>query len=136
LASGIVGQRAGGHSTGVVCVTDEDLVRWGRLLLLETSGRRTGRRVRATIGFVPERDGAMLVAASSSAPDWALNLRADPHCTVTVGDQTLECRAEELTDGEHARAVRELILRYGTPSERLGEGPAFRLRPLNPPSAG
>ena len=128
--------RATGPAARVVIVTDEDLVRWGRLLWLETRGRRTGRWVRVTIGFVSEWEGAMLVAASSSAPDWALNLRADPHCRVTVGDQMLECRAEELTDDEHARAVRELILRYGTPSERLGEGPAFRLRAMNTPSEG
>jgi hypothetical protein len=34
----------------------------------------------------------------------------------------------ERIEGENAhRAVRELILRYGTPAERLGQGPVFRL---------
>ena len=28
--------------------------------------------------------------------------------------------------------IRELILRYGTPAERLGSGPAFRLRRAEP----
>ena len=37
--------------------------------------------------------------------------------------------AEPLEAADHARAVRGLILRYGTPAERLGHGPSFRLRP-------
>ena len=37
----------------------------------------------------------------------------------------------ELLDGpDRHRAIRELILRYGTPSEGLGRGPSFRLRPV------
>jgi hypothetical protein len=36
-------------------------------------------------------------------------------------------RAELLSDADAARAVAALILRYGTPAERLGRGPAFRL---------
>jgi hypothetical protein len=32
-------------------------------------------------------------------------------------------------DPLRAAAIRDLILRYGTPSERLGAGPVFRLRP-------
>jgi hypothetical protein len=37
--------------------------------------------------------------------------------------------AEELDAPEAARVVIALILRYGTPAEGLGRGPAFRLRP-------
>jgi hypothetical protein len=41
--------------------------------------------------------------------------------------------AEELDDRDprRGRAVRELILRYGTPSEALGSGPVFVLRPID-----
>ena len=35
-------------------------------------------------------------------------------------------RAEEIDGPERARAITELILKYGTPAERLGAGPAFR----------
>ena len=34
-----------------------------------------------------------------------------------------------MTPAEHARAIRGLILRYGTPAEGLGRGDSFRLRP-------
>jgi hypothetical protein len=41
----------------------------------------------------------------------------------------MTAQAHEIEGPERARAIRELILRYGTPSERLGSGPAFRLVP-------
>ncbi|HET9850999.1 MAG TPA: hypothetical protein VFP56_00670 [Candidatus Limnocylindrales bacterium] len=40
--------------------------------------------------------------------------------------------AEPLEGPELHRAIRELILRYGTTAERLGRGPAFRLRRQSP----
>jgi hypothetical protein len=36
-------------------------------------------------------------------------------------------------DPRRGRAVRELILRYGTPSEGLGSGPIFVIRPVAAP---
>jgi len=38
--------------------------------------------------------------------------------------------ADRLEGVDAQRAVRELILKYGTPAERLGRGAAYRLRPL------
>lgn len=107
----------------------DQLVEWGKVALLETRGRVTGRRVRTAVGFAAEPDGALLVAAGGPEVDWARNLLAEPTCRVTVGDRTVECVAHELTDEDRSRAVVALILKYGTPAERLGRGPAFRLRP-------
>ncbi len=94
-----------------------------------TRGRVSGREIPAAVGFVEESDGSLLVAAGGPKADWARNLEAHPHCTVTVGERTWEAVAEPLDTVEAARAVTALILRYGTPSEGLGRGPAFRLRP-------
>ena len=99
------------------------------MALVETRGRETGRIARAAVGFVEEPDGSLLVAAGDSEADWALNLIAEPGCRVTIGDRTRDAEAVELDGTERARAVRELILKYGTPSERLGHGPVFRLVP-------
>lgn len=107
----------------------EQLAGWGKVALLETRGRTTDRPVQTAIGFVEEPDGSLLVAAGEAGADWARNLRADPECTVTVGEIARPTWAEELDGPERARAIRELILKYGTPAERLGTGPAFRLRP-------
>ncbi len=105
-----------------------DLVAWGKAIALTTRGRRTGRPAVAVVGFVEEADGSLLVAAGDLDADWAANLRANPDCTVRRGDATRVAVAEELDGADRSRAVVQLILRYGTPSERLGVGPAFRLR--------
>lgn len=110
----------------------EQLAGWGKVALIETRGRRSGRPQVATVGYVEEPDGSLLVAAGDPGADWVRNLRTDPACRTTVGGRTAHGRAEELEGSDRARAIRELILRYGTPAERLGAGPAFRIRPLDP----
>ncbi len=107
---------------------EEDLVAHGRVARVETRGRVTGRPARATIGFVERANGTLLVAAGSPRADWALNLLADPRCHVTIAGVRRAATARELEGADHAAAVRELILRYGTPSEGLGRGPSFELR--------
>ena len=72
----------------------------------------------------------MLVAAGSPEADWARNLDANPRCHVAIGDAAWPGAVAEPVSGADAqRAVRELILKYGTPAERLGLGPVYRLRP-------
>ncbi len=114
---------------------EDDLVGWGRVLRIETRGRVTGRPARATVGFVERADGSLVIAASSPYANWALNLLEDPDCGVTIGDASWTATARELAGPEHASAVRDLILRYGTPSENLGSGPAFEVRRVTSSSA-
>jgi len=111
---------------------EDELVASGRFVRIEARGARTGLARAVTVGFVEEDDGpsgAVLVAAGSGDTGWATNLLADPSCRVTVGDRSFDAVAEPLDPADHARAVRGLILRYGTPAEGLGHGPSFRLRP-------
>ena len=105
-----------------------DLVAWGKAIALTTRGRVTGRAVVAVVGFVEEPDGSLLVAAGGPSANWASNLLADPACEVRLGEAVSRRVAEELAGADRSRAVVELILRYGTPAETLGAGPAFRLR--------
>lgn len=107
----------------------EQLAARGTVARLRTRGRITGRAIDVAVGFVEEPDGAVLVAATSADADWVQNLDADPRCTVTIGADARACIAEPIGGPERASVVRGLILRYGTPAERLGSGPAFRLRP-------
>jgi deazaflavin-dependent oxidoreductase (nitroreductase family) len=90
----------------------------------------TGREASAAVGFIEEPDGSLLVAAGDPDADWARNLEADPACRLTVGDRSWDAVAAPLDQAAAARTVTGLILRYGTPAERLGRGPAFRLRPV------
>ena len=109
----------------------EQLAAWGKVILLETTGRLSGRPRRTAVGFVVEPDGSLLVAAGSADADWAANLVANPACHGTIGDERLPYAAEEIDGPDRSRAIAELILKYGTPAESLGAGPAFRLRPTD-----
>jgi hypothetical protein len=82
------------------------------------------------VGFVEGPDGALLVAAGDAGAAWANNLLADPRCTVTLGERSYAAVAEQLEETQRNAAVVQLILKYGTPAERLGAGPAFRIRPV------
>lgn len=108
----------------------EQLAAWGKAALIETRGRVSGRPARAHVGFVEAEDGAILVAAGPAA-HWAANLLANPACIVSVEGRTFQGIAEPLAGAELAFAIRALILRYGTPAEKLGSGPAFRVRPAS-----
>jgi deazaflavin-dependent oxidoreductase (nitroreductase family) len=107
---------------------EDDLVAHGRVARIETRGRVSGRARAVNVGFVAEPDGSLLVAARSASTAWARNLLAEPACHVLVGDGGFDAVAEPLERDDHVRAIRALILRYGTPSEDLGRGPSFRLR--------
>ena len=107
---------------------DDDLATWGKVIRLHTTGRRSGAPRSVTIGFVDDGP-SLLVAASSDATGWASNLRSTPACVVER-DGVRTARMAVLLDGsERAAVVARLILKYGTPAERLGGGPAFRLEP-------
>jgi deazaflavin-dependent oxidoreductase (nitroreductase family) len=110
----------------------EQLAGWGKVAQVQTRGRVSGRPVTVAVGYVEEPDGSIVVAAGEPDADWARNLEADPACTITIAEATWAGRAEPLEGGDAARAVASLILKYGTPAERLGRGLAFRLRPEGP----
>lgn len=66
------------------------------MLLLHTTGRRTGR-VRVTpLQYVPAGDALVVVAANGGRrqpPRWLANLRADPRVDVQVGGHLRTMRA-------------------------------------------
>lgn len=112
---------------------EDELVGSGRFVRIETRGARTGLARAVTVGFVEDDEGppgAVLVAAGSGDTAWASNLLSEPACVVRIGNRSFDAAAEPLEPADHARAIRALILRYGTPAEGLGHGPSFRLRPV------
>jgi hypothetical protein len=112
---------------------DDELVRLGRYARLVVPSDDGPRSV--VVGFLDEADGSLLVAAGRPGARWAAGIGRGEPIRVTIGERSWEAIAEELgaTDPDRSRAVRELILRYGTPAEGLGRGPVFRLRPLTAP---
>jgi deazaflavin-dependent oxidoreductase (nitroreductase family) len=105
----------------------DDLVAWGRVIELETRGRRTGLPRRVAVGYVREPDGSLTISATDPETRWARNLLAEPRCRVRDADGWRDCVARVVEGDEHRAIVTALVLRYGTPSERLGSGPSFRL---------
>ena len=62
-----------------------------RLVLLTTTGRRSGERRTTPMMF--HRDGGRVLVIASNIgaprhPDWYLNLAADPQVTVEMGDES------------------------------------------------
>ncbi|MEW1829062.1 nitroreductase family deazaflavin-dependent oxidoreductase [Streptomyces sp. NPDC088196] len=84
-----------------------------RLLLLTTTGARTGTPHTTPVGYFPDNGDRVLVIASAAGsarhPDWFHNLVAHPQVTVESGSFTYEARAVVLTGEERdevfARAV-------------------------------
>ena len=110
---------------------DDDLVASGRYARLDIDPLAGGRRRTVTVGYLPADDGTVLVAATAPGAHWAGALGDARHVRVTIGDRSFPADVTELADDDPARAdaLRDLILRYGTPAEGLGRGPVFRLRP-------
>ena len=117
--------------TGSDAEIGRQLATWGKVALIETRGRISGRPAYAAVGYLEEPDGSLLVAAGDPDAACARNLESDETCLVTVGERSGTFRAEPLVGPERNAAIAGLILRYGTPAEGLGRGPTFRLRPPN-----
>lgn len=83
----------------------------GRLLLLSTTGARSGERHTTPMMF--HRDGARLFVIASNAgavdhPDWYHNLVANPSVAVEIGDDRYEATARPL-DGAEREVTWEAI---------------------------
>ena len=73
------------------------------ILLLTTTGARTGRPATVPLGFAVDDNGRVFVMASKAGaprhPAWFHNLRANPAVTVELGDGSYQARAV-VTEGE------------------------------------
>ena len=90
--------------------------RWeGRdLLLLTTTGRKTGRKHTTPIVFTPGDDRLLVYGSNSggpSHPDWYLNLLADPHVVVEVGAERYRAIATPLDADERNREFAAQVAR-------------------------
>jgi deazaflavin-dependent oxidoreductase (nitroreductase family) len=73
------------------------------VLLLQTTGRRSGRTRTTPVQYLADGDTFVVVASDAGAPRppaWYLNLRADPHARVEVGALSIDVRAQEAAGPE------------------------------------
>jgi F420H(2)-dependent quinone reductase len=73
------------------------------VLLLHTTGRRTGRTRTTPVQYLADGDTFVIVASNAGAarpPAWYLNLRANPHARIRVSARTIDVRAQEAAGQE------------------------------------
>lgn len=88
----------------------------GPVLLLVTTGRKTGRRRTTPLLYLRDGEDYVIVASNGGAaqhPVWWLNLKANPEARIEVGGRTLSVRAEEASPEEKARLWPGLVKMYG-----------------------
>ena len=86
------------------------------ILLLTTTGRRSGRPRTAPLLYVRDGDSLAVVASfggSPGHPNWYLNLRANPRATVEIGREHLQVRARTAAPEERARLWPRFVAVYG-----------------------
>lgn len=110
------------------------------VLVLVTTGRRTGRQRRTALAHLRLDDGDLLVVGGAGGqrrvPDWVANLRAEPRAVVVVDRVGRAVVARELEGDERARAwdlARRAWPRVDVYERRAGRPvPVFRLRETMP----
>ena len=107
-----------------------------KVLVLETTGRKSGQRRSTPVAYRRLDDGDYLVVGGAGGQrtpvDWVANLRADQRAEVVVDRRREDVVAEELTGDERTQAWAEArkawpqIDNYERAAGR--EVPVFRLR--------
>jgi deazaflavin-dependent oxidoreductase (nitroreductase family) len=86
-----------------------------RIVLLTTTGARTGHQHTTPMMFHRDGERLLVIASNNGAPrhpDWYRNLVAQPRVTVEVGEETYEARAEEITGEEREQVWAALTRHY------------------------
>jgi deazaflavin-dependent oxidoreductase (nitroreductase family) len=91
------------------------------ILLLTTTGARTGRRTTVPLGFAVDDDKRVFVVASKAGaathPAWFHNLRANPSVTVELGGGSYQAQAV-VTAGEERDRLYRRVAETGNEYER------------------
>ncbi len=85
------------------------------VLLLTTTGRRSGRRRTVPLTYLEDARNLVLVASyggSPTHPAWFLNLEANPEVEVQIGRERRTMRARRGTPEERARLWPRVVEAY------------------------
>ena len=78
------------------------------ILLLHTTGARTGHARVNPLVYLPDGDRYVIIASKGGAPtnpDWYHNLLANPDVEIEVGTETIPVRATVIEDDEERTAL-------------------------------
>lgn len=85
------------------------------VLLLTTTGRKTGKPRTVPLLYAPAGSGYAVVASKGGAaanPAWCVNLRANPAARVDLGGKTLPVKAREAEGEEYDRLWSQMAQGY------------------------
>jgi len=125
---------------------------FGRLMVIEHTGRRSGSRYRTPVNYTPAGTDLYCVAAFGERTDWYRNLLAQPHIAVWLPDGRWEADAADVSDDPRRSELMRGVLRdsgfaahlFGLHPGRLGDDDLaevtasyrlVRIRPLRPSPA-
>jgi F420H(2)-dependent quinone reductase len=77
------------------------------VLLLTTTGRRSGRRRTAPVCYLADGDRVVVIGSNvgnETAPGWSFNLKANPTCEVQVRGERRDVRAR-IAEGDERTAL-------------------------------
>jgi deazaflavin-dependent oxidoreductase (nitroreductase family) len=86
-----------------------------RLVLLTTTGRRSGEPRTTPMMFHRDGERVLVIASNIGAPahpDWYRNLEADPHVTVEIGDESYRGIATPTEGADRERVWTEIKRLY------------------------
>ena len=95
------------------------------LLLLTTTGKKSGQRRQTPLLYQREGDRLFLIASNfgqSMHPAWSLNLLADPNAWVTMGGKEIPVVAAQLTGPEYDRVFTKFAEYVGPKMHRAYRG--------------
>ena len=87
------------------------------LVLLTTTGRKTGKERTWPVLAMPQGDGYLFAASNGGHdqhPAWYLNLVADPNVSVQHGSRTMKGRARVTTGVEREQLYQKFVDVYST----------------------
>lgn len=86
-----------------------------RVLLLTTTGRKSGRPWTTPLSYLRDEENFVVIASyggSDTHPAWYLNLEANPKATVEVGNRILKVSARTATPEERERLWPQAVAMY------------------------
>jgi deazaflavin-dependent oxidoreductase (nitroreductase family) len=82
------------------------------ILLLSTTGRKSGKRRTTPLGYVELDDGYVIAASNAGQdrnPAWFYNLKSNPHVTVQVKNEKTDTIAEQAKGEQRDELWQKLI---------------------------
>ena len=85
---------------------------WIKVALIDTVGRKSGKKRTVPIACYPYRDSVAVSASNSGQekhPAWYLNMQANPQVMVQLGKERFAATAEEVPDEEREELWKTIV---------------------------